>query len=472
LAHYTAALEAGARLGLEPAREPALRGLLLQRGKMRWRTGDLTGARRDLEAVLDAARRTGDRVSELETLNELGIISLRSDLGAAAASHEAALEIARELGDNAAETSALDRLSVISSHRLQFDRALELGERALELARGTGDQVVIGRAIDSIKLAAWQLGDLPRLEALTAELEALWRERGDLWYLQWTLLESAFVPLGEARWEEADERLAAAIAVNRRVRDPAAEMLILDASCWLNRSRGGYQDALAAGHRAVALAAEVGWEGWAAATLGATLLDLRAAGPAAAVLERGAAAAERIGAAKEIARCLGQLAWAHCLLGHFDEATGLCARARELLEGVSAPPGGAFVFGAHAYAAVARVLLATGRPEQGEELLLPVFSAAERSGWREAAACTELVIGLCAEATGEPERARERLEHAAGIADHYGIPAVGWEAHAALSRLVDEPDEHRVAARAILERMAADLKDDDLRDRLLERTGT
>jgi class 3 adenylate cyclase/tetratricopeptide (TPR) repeat protein len=469
LAHYTEALEAGAKLGLEAAHEPALRGLLLQRGKMRWRTGDVSGAERDLGAVLDAARRAGDRVSELEALNELGIVSLRSDLRAAARSHEAALEIARELGDVAAETSALDRLSVISSHLLQLDRALELGERALELARGTGDDIVTGRAIDSIKLAALQLGDLHRLQELTAELEPLWRERGDLWYLQWTLLESAFVPLGAARWEEAKERLAEASAINRRVRDPLAEMLILDASGWLNRSRGAYQDALAAGRQAVARSADVGWEAWAASTLGSTLLDLRAAGPAARVLERGVAAGERIGAVSETARCLGQLAWARCLLGDADEARALCARAGELLEGATAPQGGAFVFGAHAYAAVARVLLATGRPEQGKEVLLSVFRAAERSGWREAAACTGLVIGLCAEAGGGLGLARERLQHAAELADRYGIPAVGWEAHAALARLLDERDEHRAAARAILERVAADLNDDGLRDGLRQR---
>jgi len=468
LAHYTAAIDTGPKLGLDPAREPAFRSLLLQRGRMRWRTGDVSGAGQDLELVLDAAQRAGDRASELETLNELGIMSLRSDLSVAAASHEAALEIARELGDTAAETSALDRLSVISSHLLQLDRALELGERALELARGTGDEIVVGRAIDSIKLAAWQLGDLRRLEALTAELEPLWRKRGDLWYLQWTLLESAFVPIGAARWEEADERLAAATAINQRVSDPQAEMLIFEASCWLNRSRGAYDDALAAGRQAVARTAQVGWEGWAAATLGTTLLDLRAAGPAARVLELGVAAAERIGAANETARCLGQLAWARSLLGDADEASTLCARARELLAGVTAPPGSAFVFGAHAYAAVARVLLASGHPEQGAELLLPVFDAAERSGWREAAACTGLVIGLCAEAQGELERAREQLEHAAGVADKHGIPAVGWEAHAALARLQDEPDEHRTAARAIAERMVADLKDDDLRGGLLQ----
>jgi hypothetical protein len=115
---------------------------------------------------------------------------------------------------------------------------------------------------------------------------------------------------------------------------------------------------------------------------------------------------------------------------------------------------------------MARVLLATGRPEQGKEVLLSVFRAAERSGWREAAACTGLVIGLCAEAGGELGLARERLQHAAELADRYGIPAVGWEAHAALARLLDERDEHRAAARAILERVAADLNDDGLRDGL------
>ncbi|MBV8219241.1 MAG: hypothetical protein JO325_12315, partial [Solirubrobacterales bacterium] len=151
-----------------------------------------------------------------------------------------------------------------------------------------------------------------------------------------------------------------------------------------------------------------------------------------------------------------------------DEAAALGARACELLQGVSAPPDSAFVFGANAYAAVARVLLATGRPEQGEELLLPVYRAAERSGWREAAAGTELVLGLCAEARGELEQARERLDHAAWLADQYGILGVGWEAHAAMARLVDEPHEHRATARAIVERVAAELKDDDLRAGLLE----
>jgi predicted ATPase len=74
LAHYTAALEAGAELGREADRDPALRRLMLQRGALRWRTEDLGGAAGDLETCLVAAQQSGDRVTELEILNELGIM--------------------------------------------------------------------------------------------------------------------------------------------------------------------------------------------------------------------------------------------------------------------------------------------------------------------------------------------------------------------------------------------------------------
>jgi class 3 adenylate cyclase/tetratricopeptide (TPR) repeat protein len=463
LAHYTAALDAGAELGLDPDRDPAVRRLRLQRGKMRARSGDLHGASNDFDAALKSARRSRDRVIEMETLNDLGIAQLRSDLGAAAKSHEAALEIAAQLDDTAAQTNALDRLAVISSHLLEFDRGLELGERALELARGTGEDAVVGRATDSIKLAVWQLGDLARLEELTSELVGLWRERGDLWYLQFTLQESAFVSIGRARWDEAAERLTDALGINRRIGDTVAEALTLDAHCWLHRSRGAYDEALSAGRAAVALASDVGWAGWAAATLGWTLLDLRAPGPAAEVLERGLALGEQFGAPNEIVRCLSQLAWARWLLGAHAEASELADRAERLLHGVSVPPGSAFLFGTPAYAAVARVLLAAGAPERGEALLRPVLEAAERSGWHEAAASSAVVVGLCMEALGEVDGAVAALARAAELADKHGIPAPGWEAHAALARLSGDGDPHLAAADAIVGRMIAGLTDDALR---------
>jgi tetratricopeptide (TPR) repeat protein len=358
---------------------------------------------------------------------------------------------------------------VISSHVLEFDRALELGEQALELARATGDDTVVGRAVDSIKLAVWQLGDLGRLEELTGELERVWRERDDLWYLQFTLLEAAFVPIGRAQREEAAERLKAAAAINRRVRDPLAEVLILDALCWLHRSRGAYEEALAAGRRAVAQAAGGGWEAWAAATLGWTLLDLRAPAEAAEILDRGLAAGERTGASSETVRCLGQLAWARWLLGDKDEAQALATRGEELLGRVGAPGVGAFLFGAQAYAGTARVLLGSGAPDRGENLLRPVLEAAKTSGWREAAATSGLVLGLCLKARGELDQARPALTEAATLSDEHGIPAPSWEAHTALARMGEQSIEHMAVAEAIVERMGAGLKGEAERDGLRER---
>jgi tetratricopeptide (TPR) repeat protein len=241
-------------------------------------------------------------------------------------------------------------------------------------------------------------------------------------------------------------------------------------------SRGAYEDALSAGRRAVELGNALGWGGWVAPTLGWALLDLLDAESAAEILERGLAAAQRIGRPNETVRCLSQLAWARWLLGDGVQASVLAARAEKLLEQVSAPPGGAFLFGSHAYVALARVHLSTGRPERGEALLRPLLGAAKRSGWLEAQATTELVLGLCLEARGELEQAREALADAAEVSDRYGIPAPSWEAHAALARILGavgssaEANDQAAAAGAIVARISRELKDGAMTRRLRERT--
>jgi tetratricopeptide (TPR) repeat protein len=291
---------------------------------------------------------------------------------------------------------------------------------------------------------------------VTAELARLGRARAELWYLQFTLQEAAFVPIARARWEQASERLDEAEAIHRRVLDPRMEVLILHARCWLSRSRGAYEPALSTGRRAVTLAPVAGWEAWAAEVLGWTLLDLRAPAEAADVLARGVAAADRVSRPNELVRCLGQLAWARWMLGEEDDAVALAVRGEELLAGVTAPAGGAFIFGAHAYAAIARVLLASGAAERAASLVRPVFDAAEQSGWWEAAATTALVSGLCLESLGQRDRACAMLARAADLADSHRIPAPGWEAHAALVRL-GAGDDHEAAAAAIVADMMSGL---------------
>lgn len=179
------------------------------------------------------------------------------------------------------------------------------------------------------------------------------------------------------------------------------------------------------------------------------------------MLEHGFETAERTGRAGEITRCLAQLAWARLLLSDVEEADRLAARAEKLLERVT---GEAFLFGAHAYAATARVLLATGSPERGEALLGPVVAAADRFGWHEAGAIAQLVLGLCLREHDERDRARSALTRAARLADEHGFLAPAWEAHAALGQ--------QAQASAIIERIAASVNDETLRDRILEQART
>ncbi len=175
---------------------------------------------------------------------------------------------------------------------------MRLGDRALELARASGDERDRALAMDALKLAALQLGEPDRLLELTAELEAIERRSGELGYLQWTLLESAFAPLARARWDAAEKRLLEALAITTRIDDALCRPLIHDATGWLARARdaGTTRGPFPRGpHGHIELAApgkRDRWSAWTHATFGWTLLELRAAQDAVEVLERALAASE------------------------------------------------------------------------------------------------------------------------------------------------------------------------------------
>ena len=284
-------------------------------------TGDFEAGVADYGRALDAARATGDRRLQAEALDSLAFAEKSFDVERSGAHHHEALAIASELGDVPIQVRILSRIAIARANHLDLAGALSAGERALELAERTGDDHDRALAIDALKLTALQLGDLDRLETLTAELEELERRQGDLWYLQWTLLESSFVPLARARWDPATAKLEEALAINRRIGDVFCGPLIHDATCWLERSRGDLGRALSEGRIAVELTERAGpgpWSAWTRATLGWALLDLRAADDAVAVLERGVADAVALG---DRFRAAAHLAWAHALTGD-----GACCR--------------------------------------------------------------------------------------------------------------------------------------------------
>jgi tetratricopeptide (TPR) repeat protein len=360
---------------------------------LRQRAGDLAGALEDGRAAAEGARAAGDDAIEIEALDQCGFVLRFQDPEAAVASHEAALAAAERAGDARAQVPTLARLSIIAASRLRLDDAVGLAGRALAIADEAGDPETVGVALDAVKLAALQIGDLATLDAATTRLLELHRRAGGAWGLHWVddwvLLERAFLPLAAGRWDEAHAAVEEAVDANRRLRNRFAEPIFLDARAWLACSRGDHEVAVRHGLDALGLAEELGsaeWIAWTSATLGWALLEAGRAGDAARRLTAGREAASAIGARGQLLRCTGMLARATAESGRPEAAATLAREAESILAQATAPPGRTFLFGGHALLAIGRAWLHVGRPERGRRILEPVLAAAEAAGWVETAA--------------------------------------------------------------------------------------
>ncbi len=478
LENLDGAIVAGEMLGMTVATEETIRDLYRARAWTCRQLGEPERALADLEHALEGARAAGDRATEIHVRNALGTHWHVLDPQASRRFHEEALRIADELGDESAQVNALNRLSLTLANELEFAEAVELGERALQIASRAGDEIAVSRAMDSLKFAALQLGDLERLKELCAELERSQRQRGDLWYLQWTLCESCYVPLERCDWQEAERRVAEALSISDRMGgERNTGVLFRDASSWIARCRGHYARSLAFGREAVAVAdtPEADWLGWAAAGLAIPLLDLRAAALAVPVLERGLAAAERNRARGQIFRCLGALSLATRMAGAETEARTLAERAQHIAEQVTTPPGNVDFWGEQAYFAIAETHLAAGDIERAEQAMQGRLQAWERSGAQRSIARTAHFLARCAEGRGDWAAAGRMLARSAEAAGDDGLICERWQIEAGLARVataagsLTDAEEHGRRAHALIDTMAASVEDEEIGARFRER---
>jgi len=480
LENLDGAIAAGEQLGMTVAGEETIRDLYRTRAWTFELLGETGRALSDLEHTLEGACAAGDRSCEMHVRNALGLHWHVVDPPVSRRFHEAALQIAEELGDEAGQVDALQRLSLGLTNELEFAAAVEVGERALQIARRAGDELAVSRALDSLKLAALQLGDLERLAELCAELERAQRRRGDLWYLQFTLCESAHVPLERCDWPEAERRVGEALAISERIGDHRTAILFRDTSGWIARCRGDYARALAIGREAVARAdtAQADWLGWVTAGLAAPLLDLFACEEAVSVLERGLAAAERNRARGQIFRCLGALSLAVRQAGGEraeTRARELAQRARQIAEHVTTPPGRVDLWGEPAYFAIAESQLTSGDVGGAEELMRGRLQAWERSGARRSIAVTARFLARCAEARGDWATAAQMLARSAVAAGEDGLLCERWQIEAGLARVAaaaDRPaeaEDRRGRARQLIDVIVAAVDEEQMGMRFRER---
>ena len=426
--------------------------ILLDRGRAFGRIGDVGAGRADLEAVLEEARRAGDRELEMQVTNELGfLLAGAADYRAAVPHLEMALEIAAARGDGPGQVSALSRLAIVHVNRLDFEAGLEHGRRALALAESLGDERAEAMAMDALKQAALQTGDFDTLDRLVERLIEIHRRNDDLWYLQFALADGANADTHRRRHDRAFARFQEAAEINRRIGDRGNEPMILTTVAWEHRARGNYAAAIAEGRRALQLGHEldhVEWLAWCGVCLGSTLVELEAMEEGKRVLGTATEAAERAGADMHLARGLGLGAFASWRSGEPETAAPLADRAETVLDRIRVQPPRGFILGADAIVALARVRIEQGRPEAALGPLQRIVEACEACGATAAEVDGRVALAELALREGDVEAAVKGASRAVGQADGGSLPTA-WRARAVLARALLAADEKERAAEQV-----------------------
>lgn len=351
------------------------------RGRAREALAQYRPAVDDLQNAVALARDSGDRRLEMVALRQLGgdaPVAAGNAAPAQVGYLQQGLRLAESLADRTMEADILDRLSVLSSNQLRLTEAVELGRRALTAAHSCVDQRALALALDAVKTPYTFLGEVGKLAPVVEELEPLMRAQHDLWMLQWTVFESAFIPLAAGDYGRTADRIDAAIGISRRGGLVSYDTWYLAHRGWADRLRGDISSAIEHGRRAVALGGELSHSWWQSASLSmlaTTFLEIGEIDEAVALLERARPMAERGGTKGYVLRCIAPLALA-------TGSTEILAEADALLSQIDAPAGSAWVLGADAYMCIAKAWLNRGDVERARVALAKLIRPVRRIPWR------------------------------------------------------------------------------------------
>lgn len=207
---------ATARLALEHARDPELRARLAY-----WLAWGLFGMD-PIDVHRDAPRALEDAIAQLppgdsevksRALSMLGVIlQFTQQFGRRVAAAEESLAIARRLGDDALLAEA-----IFAAHSALWDpahiaRRLELAAEGIGVAQRAGDQSMLSRAYIAKLTDTFEIGSLDE-HAATLPLARAAAERARHPWAAWMVrIAEAALPLKDGRFDEADRRIADALA--------------------------------------------------------------------------------------------------------------------------------------------------------------------------------------------------------------------------------------------------------------------
>jgi ATP/maltotriose-dependent transcriptional regulator MalT len=231
--------------------------------------------------------------------------------------------------------------------------------------------------LDGIKTVHAYLGDVDQLKVVIEELGPLLRRIDHTWLLQWCVFESSFVPMAAGDSRATRALIDEALTLNEQTGYPAYAVFFLAHRGWFARLDGELDTALADGKEAVERGSSVEHPWWRATAAGLYAATLLAAGKsveAAETAEAGYASVGESAAEGYRLRCLAPLAAA-------SGSPDALRRAADILSGVTAPPGQAWVMGADAYLCTAQAWSAAGDPTRAAAACAPLLRATGPGHW-------------------------------------------------------------------------------------------
>ncbi|GAB3742724.1 hypothetical protein GCM10027598_74970 [Amycolatopsis oliviviridis] len=174
--------------------------------------------------AIEAARRTGDRWAEAETLKNLGVATwLSGETEEAIAQHERALEIDRELADPCGEAKTLTHLGFIHNQLGDHRRAVERFDRSVMLYRQLDDPTGIGRGLAGQGDSLRQLGERTAALPLLAEALSLSTDGRDRWGETVASTALGFLRLDDGLIDLARRHFEQALSISRQTGDRRGE---------------------------------------------------------------------------------------------------------------------------------------------------------------------------------------------------------------------------------------------------------
>jgi DNA-binding CsgD family transcriptional regulator/Flp pilus assembly protein TadD len=474
--HLMRALDAAQHEAISP---PA--SLYRLRGRAYETLGDFERARLDYETTFQMARRAGDRRAQWQALGDLGVLWTERDYTQAGTYFQQALALARDMDDPITLAHGLNRLGNWHVNIEQPREALQYHHEALTLFQQAHDSPGIAETCDLLGMTNTLGGDLLQASACYRQAIALFQELDDRQGLASSL--ATLMILGEGGGYETETMVPAtasfalslhfgeqALKTAREIGQPSAEAYALLGLAQYLGPRGEYARALEVALAGLALAEQIEHRQWITFgywQVGVLYLDLLAIPEARQHLERALSLAHKVGSWNWIRIVSGFLAPAYLLQQDLTKAELILSAALE-------PDAPMQTIGQRlVWAARADLALARSDPVLALDITdRLIASAANLSNERVIPRLWKLrgkaLAALHRTAEGETMlRAAQEAAHAQGLRPWL------WRICVALGRLYqtqgqrEEAEQVFSTARALIEELAANLPDEELREQFL-----